>query len=162
MSVAEELQKLQQLRQTGVITEDEFATAKAAILSGLAAPGSPQFVVVDEESADREARMWGMCLHLSMFAGYLVPFAGLIVPIVIWQVKKDQVRDIDAHGKNAVNWIISVCIYIVACIPLMFVLIGIPLLMVVGLLGIVFPIIAAIKASNGDVWRYPLSIPFFR
>jgi hypothetical protein len=85
----------------------------------------------------------------------------LIVPILIWQLKKAELPKIDVHGKNAVNWIISHIIYIIVCIPLIFLIIGIPLLLAVGVLSIVFPIVAAIKASNGEVWKYPLTIRFF-
>jgi uncharacterized Tic20 family protein len=62
------------------------------------------------------------------------------------------------HGKNAVNWMISELIYAVVGFILVFVIIGGPLLIVLGVLGVVFPIIAAIKANNGEVWQYPLTI----
>ena len=112
-------------------------------------------------STERDARMWAMLLHLSLFAGYLVPFAGLIAPIVIWQVQKDSMPEIDAHGKVVANWIISHIIYFAISILLVFVVIGIPLVIVLSVLMIVFPIVGCIKASNGEVWSYPMSIKFF-
>jgi uncharacterized Tic20 family protein len=111
---------------------------------------------------ERDTRLWGMILHLSVLAGHVIPYAGLIAPIVIWQVKKDQLPGIDKHGKNAVNWIISFIIYSVVCFLLFFVIIGIPMMIVLGVLGIIFPIIAGIKANNGEYWKYPLSISFFK
>ncbi len=112
-------------------------------------------------TVDRQSRTWAMMLHLSMLAGiFAVPVAGLVVPILIWQLKKDEMPWLDPHGKNAVNWILSALLYAVICIPLVFVLIGIPLLMILGLLGVIFPVIAGIKANNGEVWKYPLSIRF--
>ena len=101
-----------------------------------------------------------MFLHLSLLAGFLVPFAGLIAPIVIWQMKKASLPEIDAHGKIVVNWIISAVIYAAVSFVLIFVLIGIPLLIVLGILSVVFPIIGGIKANNGEAWKYPLSIRF--
>lgn len=103
-----------------------------------------------------------MWLHLSMLLGLVIPFAGLIAPIVIWQVKKNDLPGIDAHGKHAVNWIISGVIYCVASIMLFWVLIGIPMFLVLMVLWIVFPIMAGIKGNNGEVWKYPLSISFLK
>jgi len=108
------------------------------------------------------ARQWAMFLHLSLFAGFLVPMAGLVVPIIIWQLKKEEFPEIDEHGKIVVNWIISSFIYAAVCVVLCFVLIGIPLLFVLGVLSIVFPIIGGIKANDGQVWKYPLSIQFLK
>ena len=101
-----------------------------------------------------------MILHFSMLAGYIIPFAGIIAPIVIWLVKKEEFPELEAHGKNAFNWILSSFIYTVVCALLVFVLIGIPLILILIVLCTVFPIIAGIKASSGEIWRYPLSIPF--
>ena len=166
MSLSEEIQKLQQLHYAGTLSDEEFAKAKARLLeeSPPAATfdeGYPPPRVADPAFIEHQTRQWAMLLHLSIFAGYVIPFGGLIVPILIWQLKKEELPKIDPHGKNAVNWIISHIIYIIACIPLIFLIIGIPLLIAVGVLSIVFPIVAAIKASNGEVWKYPLTIRFF-
>jgi uncharacterized Tic20 family protein len=163
MNVADEIQKLQQLRQTGAITEEEFAVAKARLIN--APPAGSDFAEAPAPSAanvEHETRLWGMILHLSVLAGHLIPYAGLVAPIVIWQLKKNELPGVDVHGKNAVNWIISFVIYSAVCFVLFFVLIGIPMLAVLGVLGIVFPVVAAIKANNGEYWKYPLAIPFFK
>jgi len=110
---------------------------------------------------DPETRQWGMFLHLSLLAGCVVPYAGLILPIVIWQIKKADLPGLDAHGRNAANWIVSCVIYGAVSGFLVLLLIGIPMLVVLYVLNIVFPIIAAIKANNGEEWRYPLAIRFF-
>ena len=60
-----------------------------------------------------------------------------------------------------VNWIISEILYGVLCVILLFVVVGLPLLVALGVLAVVFPIIGGIKANNGEVWRYPMSITFF-
>ena len=104
---------------------------------------------------DQNTKNWAMILHLSVFAGYIVPLAGLIAPIVIWQVKKDEMPELDAHGMTVVNFIISMVIYMFVAILLTFVLIGIPLLVVLGIVSIVYPIIGGLKANNGELWSYP-------
>ena len=108
------------------------------------------------------AKQWAMLLHFSLLAGFVVPFAGLMVPIIIWQLKKTEFPEIDAHGKVVVNWMISGIIYGAICFLLTFILIGIPLLVVLGALAVIFPIIGGIKANNGELWKYPLSIPFLK
>jgi uncharacterized Tic20 family protein len=108
-----------------------------------------------------QLRQWALILHLSQFAGYVVPLAGWIAPIVIWQIKKTDIPGLDAHGKVVANWILSMLIYCSVSGVLMFLLIGFPLLIMFALLGIIFPIIGALKADNGILWKYPLSIPFF-
>ena len=111
---------------------------------------------------ERRTRQTALYLHLSLLVGIIVPIAGLIVPIVIWQVKKNELPLINTHGKNVVNWIISEIIYSFVCFLLVFVLIGIPLAIGLGIIGIVFPIIGAIKGYRGEAWKYPMAIPFFR
>lgn len=113
------------------------------------------------DSLSSEANTWAMILHLSIFASYAIPFAGMVLPIVIWQVKKDQFPIIDEHGMIVVNWMISSVIYVIAGILLSLILIGIPILVLVGIAMVVFPIIGGIKASSGELWPYPLSIKFF-
>jgi uncharacterized Tic20 family protein len=107
-------------------------------------------------------KQWAMILHFSVFAAYVIPLAGLVAPILIWQLKKTELPEIDAHGKVVLNWIISSIIYAVVFVLLKFLLIGIPLLIVLRLLCIIFPIIGGIKANNGELWKYPLSIPFLK
>jgi uncharacterized Tic20 family protein len=165
MNVADELQKLEQLRQSGAINNDEFVLAKAKILKETSESGSvgPSVgIKLSSSEIEQQTRQWAMFLHLSVLAGLVVPVAGLVVPIVIWQIQKASLPGIDVHGKNAVNWIISALIYFVCCIPLFFVIIGIPLVIALMVLNIVFPIIAGIKANNGEVWKYPLAITFFK
>jgi uncharacterized Tic20 family protein len=111
---------------------------------------------------DEQARQWAMFLHLSQLAAYIIPLLGLIAPIIIWQIKKDEYPILDEHGKIVVNWIISELIYAAIGFVLMFVVIGIPILAVLGILAIVFPIIGGIKANNGELWHYPMTINFIK
>jgi uncharacterized Tic20 family protein len=103
-----------------------------------------------------------MLIHFSVFAGYAVPIAGLIVPIVLWQLKKEEMPSVDAHGKMVLNFILSTMLYAVVFVALSVVLIGFPLLIALSVGCIVLPIIGGIKANDGVLWQYPLIINFVK
>jgi|SRR5690554_70840 len=112
---------------------------------------------------DKETRNWAMILHLSLLSGLLVPMFGLIVPIIIFVLKKDSLPGLQPHGYVVFNWMISAVIYAIAGVVLILAFgLGILVLMALGLLSLVFPIIGGVKASEGEVWPYPLSIQFFK
>ena len=111
---------------------------------------------------ERKTRTWAMFLHFSLLAGFVVPMAGLVTPIIIWQIQKNKLPGIDEHGKVVANWLISLIIYGVVSGLLTFILIGFPMLIVLVVVSIIFPIIGGIKANDGQLWKYPLSIQFFK
>ena len=113
------------------------------------------------KSSDPQTNNWAMILHLSVFAGVILPLVGIIAPIVIWQIKKEQLPGLDQHGRIVANWMISAFIYGIISLILCLVGIGFILLWILGILGIVFPIIGGIKANNGEVWPYPMSLKLF-
>ena len=117
---------------------------------------------MENDSNERESRQWSMFLHLSVLTTYIVPLAGLVAPIVIWQMKKNDSPKLDMHGKIVVNWVLSMILYMIVSVVLSFVIIGLPMLLALVILNIVFPIIGGIKANNGETWRYPLSIRFMK
>lgn len=161
MGMADELQKLQQLRDEGALDDDEFAAAKSRILNGRSSMNSGSTSLTIEEVESR-TRTWATLLHLSQFAGYvLLPGAGLVLPIVIWQIMKQELPGLDDHGRNVANWIISFIIYLAISIGLSIVLIGIPLILALVVCALIFPILGALKANEGEVWKYPLTIEFF-
>ncbi len=165
MSVADELRKLQELRETGALSEAEFEKAKAAVLSGGPSPAGPaQAPPVPPSSAsiEEQTRLWAMFIHFSQLLNFPLPVLGLVAPIALWQWKKSELPGIDAHGKNVTNWVISALIYAILCGLLTIVVIGLPLLLALFILSIAFPIVGAVKAKNGEVWKYPLSIQFFK
>jgi uncharacterized protein len=109
-----------------------------------------------------EEKQMGMFLHLSQLASLLVPVAGIVLPIVLWQTQKDKMPGLDVHGKMVANWMISSLIYAVVSVVLMFVLVGFLTILALVIMGIVFPIIGAVKANNGELWEYPLTIKFLK
>ncbi len=109
-----------------------------------------------------EQKQMGLFLHLSQFANVIFFPLGIIAPLVIWQTQKDKMPALEAHGKMVMNWMISATIYAFASFILMFVLVGFLTILAVAVMGIVFPIIGAIKANNGELWEYPLTIKFLK
>lgn len=73
-------------------------------------------------------------------------------------MKKDESRFVDHHGKEAINFQISVTIYTFIAAISIIVLLGIVLLPAVLIFDLVLTIIAAIKANDGAYYRYPLTI----
>ena len=112
---------------------------------------------------NKEACMWAMFCHLAGLCVFVVPFVGNIVgPLILWQIKKDEYPFVDEQGKGAVNFQISMTIYGLISVALSFVCIGIFLLAAVGVVDLVFLLIAAVKANNGQHYRYPLTIRFIK
>ena len=109
-----------------------------------------------------DEKQMGLFLHLSQLVNLIVPMGGVVVPILIWQLKKEEIPGLDAHGKMVTNWIISSFIYMIVSIVLAFVLIGFLTMLIVAVLAIVFPIVGAMKANNGELWEYPLTIKFIK
>ncbi len=159
MSIVDEIERLDKLRQSGAITEAEYEQTKASLFAKSRPVGSKMKDAMDGVSSDTD--MWGMFIHLSQFCGYMIPLAGLLVPIVLWQVKKDDSDIIDRHGRMVANWIITEFILGIVFALLCFIVIGFPLLIALGVASVVFPIVGAVKANNGEAWPYPCSIKFF-
>ena len=107
-------------------------------------------------------RNWAMLCHLSAFAGFFFPFGGIIGPLVCWLSKRDDSAWVNINGRAALNFQLSILLYIVLAIPLCFIIIGIPIIAVLGTLKVICIIIASIKASKGEYFRYPLVIPFIQ
>ncbi len=116
----------------------------------------------DVRAKTEETRQWAVLLHLSTLLGFVLPVLGFVVPIIIWQWKKSELPDIDAHGKIVANAIVSYIIWGAIALPLCILLIGFFLLWVLGILAVVFPIIAALKARDGELWDYPFCFKFFK
>ena len=109
----------------------------------------------------KEDRQLLVITHLSQLVTLVTGFGSLLVPLVLWVTQKDKVYQMDAHGKNILNFQLSILVYSLICIPLIFLLgLGLLGLVLIGVIAIVFPIINAIKASNGETPTYPLSLNF--
>ncbi|MCX7550369.1 DUF4870 domain-containing protein [Xanthomarina sp. F2636L] len=99
--------------------------------------------------------------HLSQLLTFVTGFGGLIVPLILWATQKDKVLEMDEQGKRIINFQLSMLIYAIICIPAIILLgLGIIGLIVIGFISLIFPIINAIKANNGESPSYPLSFNF--
>jgi len=113
-------------------------------------------------SAPKDARMWAMWCHLGGLAGYIgIPFGNILVPAVIWMLKKDSHPFVDQQGKEALNFQISMTIYAFVAALTLLIMIGIIILPILILAGVVLSIIAGIKANDGIAYRYPFTIRLF-
>ncbi len=107
-------------------------------------------------------RNWAMLCHLSAFAGYFFPFGGIIGPLICWLTRKDESQWVDQNGKQSMNFQLSILLYMVLSIPLIIIIIGIPILIFLGFLEVICIIIASVKASKGEEFKYPVTIPFLQ
>lgn len=96
--------------------------------------------------------------NLALLAHILTLIAGFVAPLVIYLVKKEESEYVRRHAVESLNFQISVFIYAICCIPLIFIIIGIPLIILVGFGALILAIIATVKAAEGKDYRYPLTI----
>jgi uncharacterized Tic20 family protein len=122
---------------------------------------APQISNTPQVSKDEQN--WAMICHLSALSGFVFPFGNLLGPLIVWLVKRAEFPQVDVHGKEALNFQITVTIAAAICIPLMFVLIGIPMMFAVGVGALILTIMAGVKVSNGEFdFKYPLTIRFLK
>ena len=108
-------------------------------------------------------RTWCALCHASALLGVFLHFPGhLLAPLIVWLMKRDESPEIDAQGKEAVNFQISMLIYNIVAAVFCLVLIGFVFLAILWVLNAVFVIIAAIQASDGKLYRYPMTIRFIQ
>lgn len=117
---------------------------------------------VSDVGSSADFEMWGMKENTFCMLIHLAQIVTFVISIILWAVAKDKSPAVDAHGKIVINWVCSLLIYAFVSGLLCLVFIGFLFLIVLLILNIVFPIIGAVKANNGILWKYPLSIPFFK
>ena len=113
--------------------------------------------------ADNHVRTWNSLCHASALLGVFLHFPGhLLGPLIVWLVKRGDSPEIDAHGKEALNFQISMLLYTLISGMFCLVLIGFVFLAILWVLNAVFVIIASIHASEGKFYRYPMTIRFIQ
>ena len=98
-------------------------------------------------------KIWSILSHLSALMG-----VGLLLPLVVYLAMKHESEYVASNAREALNFHLTILIYAVCLVPLVFVLIGIPLMFVLGIGSLVLAILAAIKAADGKCYHYPLTI----
>ncbi len=157
MALSDELIRLAELRDKGMLSDEEFAKAKAEALASHG-PSFGQKMGQSANAFSSDVTNLTMIMHL----GQLVPGPGWLVPLILWLVKKDESPAIDAHGKVILNWILTDVVYGFVVFLLCFVVVGFFLAPILAILTLVFPIIGGLKAKDGELWPYPLSIEFLK
>ena len=153
-----DLKTLDDLRRSGAISEEEYEKEKQ------------KFFEKNEKSQSSNSNpLFGMSensysalMHISQFAGIILPGLGFVAPIILWIMNKENNEKVNATGRHIVNFMISMFIYYAISGALCCIVIGIPMLIALGIMHIVFVIIATIKANNGEIWKYPLTISFLK
>lgn len=105
---------------------------------------------------------WGMLCHLSALSGFVIPFASILAPLVIWLVKKDEMPFVDDQGKESLNFQITIFIGFIISVVLVFVFVGLLLMVALVIYDLVMVIIAALKANEGLHYRYPYTLRFLK
>jgi uncharacterized Tic20 family protein len=128
----------------------------------LAATAGALPATVEPDRAGAEERNWAMLCHLSTYAGFLVPFANILAPLVVWAIKREDNPLVDDQGKEAMNFQISITLYVLIALLFSLILIGIPFLLGLLLADLVLTLIAAVKAADGEAYRYPITLRLIR
>ena len=116
---------------------------------GYETPGVPETV--------EDAKTWGMIAHLSALIGF-TGIPSIVGPLIVWAVKKDQYPFVADQAKEAMNFHLTVLIAMLICIPTFCIGIGFFLLPAIGVVALVFVILAALKAKDGIYYRYPWTL----
>ncbi|HTF97246.1 MAG TPA: DUF4870 domain-containing protein [Cellvibrio sp.] len=154
----DQIEKLNELKQKGLISEEEYQQAKERILGSQSKSQSGTQIsqtIIKTNNYD-----FAMVLHLSQLCSWVFPFLGIIVPLIMWQSKKDDPY-IDQQGKVVMNWLFSALIYAIVSVILCVVIVGFFLLAALCICSIVFAVMGAIDANKGVIKNYPLTIKFF-
>lgn len=111
----------------------------------------------------REDKQLLIITHLSQLLGVVTGIGGFVIPLILWLTQKDKVLGMDTHGKMILNFQISMILYSIIAVPLIFLLgLGVAILIVIALILLILPIVNAVKVSNEQIPSYPFSIEFLR
>jgi uncharacterized Tic20 family protein len=113
-------------------------------------------------TVDETVRNTAVVAHLSTFAGLIIPFGSVIGPLTVWLTRRDRDPFIDQAGREALNFGISIAIYGAVLLVATLMLVGIPLLIIGVVAWVVLASLAAVKASQGQSYRYPLTMRLVR
>lgn len=125
-----------------------------------AQPGNPP--PSTQAPAPPISRTFEVLCHVLSVAGFVFPFGNIIAPLILWLLKRSDSPSIDQHGKESVNFQISMTIWMILAGLSILVLVGVVLLPAIVITNIILVIMAAVKASNGEFYRYPLTIRFIK
>ena len=113
----------------------------------------------ENAQVSKDEQNWAMGCHLAALSGFVIPLGNIVGPLVVWLIKKDTMPMVNQHGKESLNFQITVLIAFMVCLVLTLVVIGVVLMFVVGIGALVLTIMAAVKVSNGQFdYKYPFTL----
>ncbi len=102
-------------------------------------------------------------MHYSQLLNFVTGFGGFLVPFIIWIVKREEVLNLDYHGKAIINFQASMFLWSAIAIPLILALgLGFLIMIIVPILMFVYPIINGMRAGEGKPISYPFTISFLK
>lgn len=107
---------------------------------------------------DKQERIWCMLCHLSALLGYIVPFAHVLAPLLIWSTKRGNVRGVDDAGRESLNFQLTVSLFALIGIMLSALFVGLVLLFVLVVFHVSMTLFASLRAQRGDPVRYPMNL----
>tara|TARA_R110001592_G_scaffold17204_3_gene72932 strand:+ start:2565 stop:2903 length:339 start_codon:yes stop_codon:yes gene_type:complete len=107
-------------------------------------------------------RPWVLGSHIGTLLGYTVALGSFLVPLFIWLSKKEESEVIAMHAKASLNFQLSMLLYTFIAGIGIFILIGIPFLIIIPLVNLICVILATIEADKGGLYKYPLTINFVK
>lgn len=150
----EDLEKLNEMRNSGAISEEEYQQIKANLLESPAASGNNELPLGLSAS-----NYCSIMNFIQLFFG-----AGWVISIIMWVIGKDKSELVMKQGKYIVNWLISGVIYGIIAAPIIILTFGIGIIFyfALAICSLLFPIIGGLKSLSGTAWKYPLSIQFLK
>lgn len=109
--------------------------------------------VTPRAKPDNSQRLLNVMCHASALLG-----VGILLPLIVYLVTKDDNHDVKTHAAEAFNFHLSYFLWALLCVPLTFILIGGPLLFVIGISVVVLAIIGIVKAADDELYRYPITL----
>jgi uncharacterized Tic20 family protein len=110
----------------------------------------------------KDERTWAMLCHFSTYIGFIFPFGNIIVPLIIWLLKREDLPLVEDQGREVLNFQISMTIYFIISGILCIILIGIPILIGLIIFDFIITIVAAISANDGKYYRYPINLKLIK
>ncbi len=117
-----------------------------------------EIAIAANREVTSDERTWAIVTHAAAFAGFVFPFGNILGPLLIWAIKKNDSAFVNENGINAINFQITWTILLLLAALSVIVLIGLLLLPLVAVAWFVLVIIAIIRASNDEVYEYPLTL----
>ena len=116
----------------------------------------------DQESPpDKDEHNLAMLAHLLALLGFVIPGMNILVPLLIWLIKRDESNYVAHHSRESLNFQITLTLLVAIWIALKLAIIGLfllPLVPVIVVTALILMIRAALKASAGDYYRYPFCL----